>query len=97
MITTSIGTDGSSSAHPYPPHLPLPPHSPSPSTPYHTSGEPYTGVEFHKGICGVSVIRSGEAMENALRECCQVWNKDYIQLCADCEFAHTAAHTSSGH
>ncbi|GAX74417.1 hypothetical protein CEUSTIGMA_g1865.t1 [Chlamydomonas eustigma] len=35
------------------------------------AGEPYTGVEFARGICGVSVIRSGEAMENALRECCQ--------------------------
>lgn len=35
------------------------------------AGEPYVGVEFAKGICGVSVIRSGEAMENALRECCQ--------------------------
>ncbi len=35
------------------------------------SGEQYTGVEFARGICGVSVIRSGEAMENALRECCQ--------------------------
>jgi uridine kinase len=31
------------------------------------AGEQYTGVEFAKGICGVSVIRSGEAMENALR------------------------------
>ncbi len=35
------------------------------------AGEQYTGVEFTRGICGVSVIRSGEAMENALRECCQ--------------------------
>ncbi|KAG1666980.1 hypothetical protein FOA52_004263 [Chlamydomonas sp. UWO 241] len=35
------------------------------------AGEPYTGVVFTRGICGVSVIRSGEAMENALRECCQ--------------------------
>lgn len=29
------------------------------------------GVEFCRGICGVSVIRSGESMETALRECCQ--------------------------
>lgn len=28
-------------------------------------------MEFAKGLCGVSVIRSGEAMEVALRECCQ--------------------------
>lgn len=31
----------------------------------------YVGVEFARGLCGVSVIRSGEAMEAALRECCQ--------------------------
>ena len=29
------------------------------------------GVEFARGICGVSVNRSGESMETALRECCQ--------------------------
>jgi hypothetical protein len=29
------------------------------------------GVDFTRGICGVSIIRSGEAMETALRECCQ--------------------------
>lgn len=29
------------------------------------------GVEFCRGICGVSIIRSGESMEAALRECCQ--------------------------
>lgn len=35
------------------------------------TGHPYVGVDFARGICGVSVIRSGESMENALRECCQ--------------------------
>ncbi|KAL6744717.1 uracil phosphoribosyltransferase-domain-containing protein [Haematococcus lacustris] len=35
------------------------------------TGHTYVGVEFARGICGVSVIRSGEAMEAALRECCQ--------------------------
>lgn len=35
------------------------------------AGHQYVGVDFCRGICGVSVIRSGEAMENALRECCQ--------------------------
>ena len=29
-----------------------------------------SGVEFSRKICGVSIIRSGEAMENALRTCC---------------------------
>ncbi|KAJ1390365.1 Uridine kinase-like, partial [Sesbania bispinosa] len=31
----------------------------------------YTGVDFCKRLCGVSVIRSGESMENALRACCK--------------------------
>jgi uridine kinase len=34
------------------------------------SGDQYAGVEFCRQICGVSMIRSGEAMENALRACC---------------------------
>lgn len=34
-------------------------------------GHRYVGVDFMRGICGVSIIRSGEAMESALRECCQ--------------------------
>mmetsp|Transcript_70109 Transcript_70109/g.208945 ORF Transcript_70109/g.208945 Transcript_70109/m.208945 type:complete len:473 (+) Transcript_70109:69-1487(+) len=34
------------------------------------SGELYQGVNFCEKICGVSIIRSGEAMENALRACC---------------------------
>ncbi len=35
------------------------------------TGQKYVGVEFAKKICGVSLIRSGESMEAALRECCQ--------------------------
>ncbi|KAK9052383.1 hypothetical protein SSX86_029012 [Deinandra increscens subsp. villosa] len=31
----------------------------------------YTGVVFCKRLCGVSIIRSGESMENALRACCK--------------------------
>ncbi len=27
----------------------------------------YNGVEFSNRLCGVSIIRSGESMENALR------------------------------
>jgi uridine kinase len=34
------------------------------------SGDSYQGVDFCRKICGVSMIRSGEAMENALRACC---------------------------
>ncbi|MFS7939845.1 putative transferase [Helianthus anomalus] len=35
------------------------------------TGSVYTGVDFCKRLCGVSVIRSGESMENALRSCCK--------------------------
>ncbi|CBI15643.3 hypothetical protein VitviT2T_025692 [Vitis vinifera] len=35
------------------------------------TGSVYTGVEFCKKLCGVSIIRSGESMENALRACCK--------------------------
>ncbi len=35
------------------------------------TGFQYVGVDFAKKLCGVSIIRSGEAMENALRACCK--------------------------
>uniref|UniRef100_A0A7N0TN22 Uridine kinase n=1 Tax=Kalanchoe fedtschenkoi TaxID=63787 RepID=A0A7N0TN22_KALFE len=35
------------------------------------TGTVYSGVTFCKRLCGVSVIRSGESMENALRACCK--------------------------
>jgi len=35
------------------------------------TGQSYDGVKFAKGICGVSIVRSGEAMEKGLRECCR--------------------------
>ncbi|PIK52289.1 putative uracil phosphoribosyltransferase-like [Apostichopus japonicus] len=31
----------------------------------------YDGVEFVHGNCGVSIMRSGEAMEHGLRDCCR--------------------------
>jgi len=34
------------------------------------TGKAYSGVSFARKLCGVSIIRSGEAMENALRACC---------------------------
>ncbi|KAK4229866.1 uracil phosphoribosyltransferase-domain-containing protein [Podospora fimiseda] len=34
-------------------------------------GRPYDGLAFHGKICGVSIMRAGEAMEQALRECCR--------------------------
>lgn len=35
------------------------------------TGSVYTGVVFRKRLCGISIIRSGESMENALRACCK--------------------------
>ncbi|GJN04136.1 hypothetical protein PR202_ga21658 [Eleusine coracana subsp. coracana] len=35
------------------------------------TGSTYTGVDFCKKLCGVSIVRSGESMENALRACCK--------------------------
>ncbi|KAK7316150.1 hypothetical protein VNO77_34923 [Canavalia gladiata] len=35
------------------------------------TGSIYSGVVFCSRLCGVSVIRSGESMENALRACCK--------------------------
>ncbi|XP_042458580.1 uridine kinase-like protein 1, chloroplastic [Zingiber officinale] len=35
------------------------------------TGSTYTGVNFCKKLCGVSIVRSGESMENALRACCK--------------------------
>jgi len=34
------------------------------------TGGHYNGVGWNTKLCGVSIIRSGEAMENALRACC---------------------------
>lgn len=35
------------------------------------TGQQYKGLKFLKGNCGVSVVRSGEAMEQGLRDCCR--------------------------
>jgi len=35
------------------------------------TGETYSGLKFLKGNCGVSIVRSGEAMEQGLRDCCR--------------------------
>lgn len=47
-------------------HLPF--HEKTVQTP---TGSTYVGVDFSRSLCGVSVIRSGEAMENALRSVCK--------------------------
>lgn len=48
-------------------HLPVLPHTIT--TP--VQGRTYAGVKFEGQICGVSIMRAGEAMEQALRECCR--------------------------
>ncbi|KAL8827377.1 MAG: hypothetical protein Q9191_003226 [Dirinaria sp. TL-2023a] len=47
-------------------HLPVVEHTIS--TPV---GRPYAGVKFQGKICGVSIMRAGEAMEQGLRDCCR--------------------------
>lgn len=34
-------------------------------------GRTYAGVQFKGKICGVSIMRAGEAMEQGLRDCCR--------------------------
>jgi uracil phosphoribosyltransferase len=45
--------------------------SSSPHTVMTPLGVEYHGAKFPYKNCGVSIMRSGEAMEKALRECCQ--------------------------
>eukprot|EP00118_Oscarella_pearsei_P027264 m.1122 g.1122 ORF g.1122 m.1122 type:complete len:226 (+) comp5731_c0_seq1:35-712(+) len=42
-----------------------------PATVMTPTGREYHGAKFDSKICGVSIMRSGEAMEKALRECCR--------------------------
>uniref|UniRef100_T1JCD0 Uracil phosphoribosyltransferase homolog n=1 Tax=Strigamia maritima TaxID=126957 RepID=T1JCD0_STRMM len=35
------------------------------------TGCDYQGLNYEKGNCGVSIVRSGEAMEQGLRDCCR--------------------------
>ena len=52
------------------------------------TGNVYVGVDFAKKLCGVSVIRSGESMETALRECCQgiKIGKILVHRCGGCAY-----------
>ncbi|CAI7818599.1 unnamed protein product [Closterium sp. NIES-54] len=45
--------------------------SPSLSPTLCSLGSTYVGINFSRKLCGVSIIRSGESMENALRACCK--------------------------
>lgn len=35
------------------------------------TGHTYEGLKYRSGNCGVSIIRSGESMEQGLRDCCR--------------------------
>lgn len=35
------------------------------------TGQHYDGLAFQGKICGVSIMRAGESMEQGLRECCR--------------------------
>lgn len=35
------------------------------------TGQHYDGLSFQGKICGVSIMRAGESMEQGLRECCR--------------------------
>ena len=35
------------------------------------TGADYNGIDFKGRICGVSIMRAGEAMEQGLRDCCR--------------------------
>lgn len=35
------------------------------------TGSDYNGIDFKGRICGVSIMRAGEAMEQGLRDCCR--------------------------
>jgi len=35
------------------------------------TGDEYSGLGFTGKVCGVSIMRAGEAMEKALRDCCR--------------------------
>eukprot|EP00158_Paraphelidium_tribonemae_P006292 Partr_v1_DN27765_c0_g1_i1_m67263 putative uridine kinase len=47
-------------------HLPF-----TPKTVITPTGHKYEGVSFQGKICGVSIMRAGEAMEQGLRDCCR--------------------------
>lgn len=47
-------------------HLPVVPHTVTSPV-----GKDYAGVKFQGKICGVSIMRAGESMEQGLRECCR--------------------------
>ena len=45
--------------------------TPSPLSDRSLTGTKYKGVTFEGKICGVSIMRAGESMEQGLRDCCR--------------------------
>merc|ERR1719225_31327 len=45
----------------------------------------YSGLKYEKGNCGVSIVRSGEAMEKALQECCRSMRIGKVLVDSDSE------------
>jgi len=49
------------------------------------TGRAYKGLRYEKGNCGVSIVRSGEAMEKALQDCCRSMRIGKILVDSDTE------------
>ena len=55
-----------------------------------TTGQNYNGLKFLRGNCGVSIVRSGEAMERGLRDCCRALRIGKILITSAEEFGQTS-------
>ncbi|KAL5963304.1 hypothetical protein TSMEX_008969 [Taenia solium] len=53
-------------------------------------GHRYNGLKFLRGNCGVSIVRSGEAMERGLRDCCRALRIGKILITASEEFGQVS-------
>jgi len=53
------------------------------------TGGSYDGLRYEEGNCGVSIMRSGEAMEQGLRDCCRSMRIGKILIMSD-EETHEA-------
>jgi hypothetical protein len=51
------------------------------------TGAIYDGLKYRSGNCGVSIVRSGEAMEQGLRDCCRSIRIGKILVESDAETA----------
>uniref|UniRef100_A0A0K8T4W1 Uracil phosphoribosyltransferase homolog n=1 Tax=Lygus hesperus TaxID=30085 RepID=A0A0K8T4W1_LYGHE len=49
------------------------------------TGAQYNGLKYERGNCGVSIVRSGEAMEQGLRDCCRSIRTGKILVESDAE------------